>query len=294
MKEKRKNAKRKPVLNTKKLGKRRLVRKVVGDPKYRTRLLDALAATLSENRATYFDSFISTWEQATASLNAAMDAVLASPDTRLGADQFDSFAKIHKESGHFRICDRDRITSMDLIYEQWDDRSTAAHHITIPGTTDYSIRSLSRYTGIRIDDMLHHGFGDAHCVDGIGCLVRRQAYHALDARVNRGVENVIRAFHIRLDGLHWEEFTGRDLFQSCRMENIVYTRHCIGNASWISDISHIKLDFLRCVRVLRLKLMPHIILLFLITAEDTNLSYICLQKMLQNGVPERTGTTCNH
>ena len=88
------NSRGKPPFRAKKLGKRerRLARKVAGDPKRRRKLFDALAAALAANRATYFDLFLSTWEQATASLNAAVDAVLASPDTRLGADQFDSFA----------------------------------------------------------------------------------------------------------------------------------------------------------------------------------------------------------
>ena len=88
------NSRGKPLFRAKKLGKRerRLARKVAGDPKRRRKLFDALAAALAANRATYFDLFLSTWEQATASLNAAVDAVLASPDTRLGADQFDSFA----------------------------------------------------------------------------------------------------------------------------------------------------------------------------------------------------------
>ena len=76
-----KKKKVKPILSVKKLGKRdkRTVRKVVGDPKYRARLFDALAATLAADRASYFDSFLSSWEQPAAALNAATDALLASP-----------------------------------------------------------------------------------------------------------------------------------------------------------------------------------------------------------------------
>jgi hypothetical protein len=94
MKESRKKkAKRRPVLNAKKLGKRegRLVRKVTGDPKYRARLFDALAATLSEDRSSYFDSFLSAWEQAAASLNAATDAIITSPEARIDDAQIERF-----------------------------------------------------------------------------------------------------------------------------------------------------------------------------------------------------------
>ena len=89
----RKKAKRKPVLNAKKLGKRegRLVRKVAGDPKYRDRLFDALAETLSKDRSRYYDSFLSAWEQAAASLNAATDAIMASPDARIDDAQIKRF-----------------------------------------------------------------------------------------------------------------------------------------------------------------------------------------------------------
>ena len=40
--------------------------------------------------------------------------------------------------------------------------------------------------------------------------------------------------------------------------------------------------------------MSKIILLLLIAAEDTDLSNVRLQKMFQNSIAERTGSTCNH
>ena len=93
MKESRKKAKRRPVLNAKKLGKRkgRLMRKMTGDPKYKDRLFDALAEALSEDRSRYYDSFLSAWEQAAVSLDAARDAIMASPDARIGDAQIERF-----------------------------------------------------------------------------------------------------------------------------------------------------------------------------------------------------------
>ena len=89
-----KKKKVKPILSMKKLGKRdkRTVRKAVGNPKYRDRLFDALAATLEADRAGYFDSFLSSWEQPAAALRAATDALLASPAAKVADDQLETFS----------------------------------------------------------------------------------------------------------------------------------------------------------------------------------------------------------
>ena len=64
------------------------------------------------------------------------------------------------------------------------------------------------------------------------------------------------------------------------MENVVHTRHSVGHRTRIPHIADIKLDLFSMVRESCLKVMPHIILLLLITAEDANLADVRGQEML--------------
>ena len=59
--------------------------------------------------------------------------------------------------------------------------------------------------------MLHHGLGDAHSVNGVGCLVGGQADDTLYTGINGGVQDVVRAYDVGLDSLHGEELAGRNL-----------------------------------------------------------------------------------
>lgn len=89
---KKKNAR--PIFSAKKLGKRkRLARKIATDPALRDRFLDACAATLATDRAAYFDSLLSAWEQATAGLNEAFNSLQADPAAKPDADQIALFSK---------------------------------------------------------------------------------------------------------------------------------------------------------------------------------------------------------
>ena len=86
----------------------------------------------------------------------------------------------------------------------------------------------------------------------------------------------------------------RQLLQSGSVENIVNTRHGIFDGLGVADIADIELDLLSGLRMLGLKLMSHIVLLLLVTGEDTNLFQVRIQEVLQNGRTKRTSTTSNH
>lgn len=82
----------KPIFSAKKLGKRRLAKKVATSPALRQKFIDACAAALAQDRNIYFDSFLSLWEQATANLGEAAKNLLAQPGAPLPRTLFDSFA----------------------------------------------------------------------------------------------------------------------------------------------------------------------------------------------------------
>ena len=100
------------------------------------------------------------------------------------------------------------------------------------------------------------------------------------------MKNIICPLDICLHSLHWKKFTGGNLLQSGCMEDVVHTRHGISNGARISDISHIEFDLLGVIRMLCLKFMPEIILFFLITRKDANLSDVSLQEVFKYSITE--------
>ena len=209
-------------------------------------------------------------------------------------DQVHSLVQVHQEACHVGVSDSDGITGLDLIDEQGDDRTTAAHNIAVTGAADGGAATLGSHTGVGVDDVLHHGLGDAHGVDGISGLISGQTNNTLDASVDGSVQHIIGADDVGLDSLHGEELTGRNLLQSSSVEDVVNTGHCVTDRLRIADITDVELHLLGSLRVLGLKLMAHIVLLLLVTREDTNLLQVRIQEVLQNGGTERAGTTSDH
>lgn len=78
------------------------------------------------------------------------------------------------------------------------------------------------------------------------------------------------------------------------MEDVVNTGHSVLDGLRVADITDVELDLLGCFRVFCLKLMAHIVLLLLIAGEDADFLEIRIQKVLQHGGAERTGTTSDH
>ena len=209
-------------------------------------------------------------------------------------DQIHSLVQVHQKAGHVGVSDGDGIARLDLVDEQRDDRATAAHDVAVTGAADGGAATLSSHTGIGVDDVLHHGLGDTHSVDGVGCLIGGQADDTLDTSINSGVQHIISADDVGLDSLHGEELAGRNLFQSGSVEDVVNTGHCVTDGLRVADIADVELHLLCSVRVLGLKLMTHIVLLLLVTGEDTNLLQVRIQEVLQNGRAKRTSTTSDH
>ena len=155
-------------------------------------------------------------------------------------NQIHSLVQIHQEAGHVGVSDGDGVTSLDLVDEQRDNGTTAAHNVAVTSAADGSAATLSSYTGIGVDDVLHHGLGDTHSVDGVSSFVGGQANNTLDASVNSGVQHIISTDDVGLDGLHREELAERNLLQSGSMEDVINTGHCVTDRLRIADIKHLK------------------------------------------------------
>ena len=209
-------------------------------------------------------------------------------------NQIHSLVQIHQETSHVGVSDGDWVAGLDLVDEQRDNTAAAAHNVAIAGTADGGAAALGSHTGVGVDDVLHHGLGDAHGVDGIGGLVGGQADDTLHTGVNGGVKDVVRADDIGLDGLHGEELAGGDLLQGSGVEDVVHAGHGVLDGLGIPDIADIELDLLCSLRVPGLKLVAHIVLLLFVPGEDADLLQVRVQEVLQDGGTKGTGTAGDH
>ena len=209
-------------------------------------------------------------------------------------NQIHSLVQIHQEAGHVGVGDGDGIAGLDLVDEQGDDAAAGAHDVAVTGAADGGAAALCGHTGVGIDDVLHHGLGDAHSVDGIGCLVGGQADDTLHTCVNSSMQDVIRTDDVSLDSLHGEELAGGDLLQGSGVEDVVHAGHCVLDGLGIPDIADVELDLLCGLRVPGLKLVAHIVLLLFVPGEDADLLQVRVQEVLQDGGTKGTGTAGDH
>ena len=209
-------------------------------------------------------------------------------------DQIHSLVQVHQKAGHVGVSDSDGVACLDLVDEQRNNGTTAAHDVAITGAADGRAAPLGSHTGIGVDNVLHHGFGDAHSVDGVGCLIGGQADNTLDPGINSGVKDIVSTDDVSLDSLHGEELTGRNLLQSSSVEDVVNAGHSVTDGLRIADITDVELDLLGGVRVLGLKFVAHIILFLFVPGEDADFLEVRIKKVLQNGRTKRTSTTSDH
>ena len=209
-------------------------------------------------------------------------------------NQIHSLVQVHQEAGHVGVGDGDGIAGLDLVDEQGDDAAAGAHDVAVTGAADGGAAALGSHTGVGVDDVLHHGLGDAHGIDGIGGLVGGQADDTLHTCVNGGVEDVVGTDDVGLNGLHGEELAGGDLLQGSGVENVVHAGHGVLDGLGVADIADIELDLLCSLRVPGLKLVAHIVLLLFVPGEDADLLQVRVQEVLQDGGTKGTGTAGDH
>ena len=178
--------------------------------------------------------------------------------------QLHRLIQIHQETGHLRIGNGNRMAGMNLVNEQRNHRTAAAHDIAVAGTADYRAAPFRSHTGIGIDNVFHHGLGNTHGINGIRRLICTQAHHPFYPRIDGRMEHVIRTFHIGLYRLHGKKLAAGHLLQGRRMENIIHPGHGIRHRTGVPYITYIKFYFLSMLRIPGLQYMPHIILFLLI------------------------------
>ena len=197
----------------------------------------------------------------------------------------------HDETGHLGFGQRDGVAIANLVYPQGNDRTTGTHHVAIASAADLG---FARVTTLGDGDLLLHGLGDTHGVDGIGGLIGGETDNGTYASLDGGSQDIVRADDIGLDGLHREELTARNLLQCCGMENVIHARHGIAARLQVAYIADKKLDLVCHVRVFHLVFVAHIVLLLLIAREDADFSDICTEKAVQHCITEGTCSTGNH
>jgi len=203
-------------------------------------------------------------------------------------NEIDRVAERHHEASHVRIRNGERLALVDLVAEQRNDRAAGGHDITIARQAKHGI--VCQHLLRPGDDVLfHHSFGHAHGVDGIGGLVGGEKDRLFHAVFHTGVDDVVGADDIGLDGLHREELAGGHLLEGGGVEHIVHAPEGWGDGAVVPHIADVEFDFLRAGGTGQLIGVAHVVLLFLVAGEDTNLADVRGQKAVQNRMAEGAG-----
>ena len=110
---------------------------------------------------------------------------------------------------------------------------------------------------------------------------------------NSTQENIICTLYICAYCLHWEKLTRRNLFQCSGTEYIINTIHRKVNSFALAHITYTKFNLVSNIPTICLQKVAHIVLLLLITTQDTNFFDIRIKKPTKNGITEAACTTCN-
>ena len=155
-------------------------------------------------------------------------------------DLLHGLVQVHEEAGHVGVGDRERLAPADAVDEQRDDAAARAHDVAVAGAADGG--AAGAVAGVGVDDGLHHGLGLAHGVDGVGRLVGGQAHDAVDALLDGGVQDVVRADDVGAHGLHGEELAGGHLLEGGGVEDVVHAVHGVAHALGVADVADEEAD----------------------------------------------------
>ena len=111
---------------------------------------------------------------------------------------------------------------------------------------------------------LFDGFGDAHCIDRICCLVGRETDDCSDIVFDSCRKNIVSAYHIGPHCFHREEFAARDLLEGGCMEDVICSWHRRAHAFQASDVTDVEFYLVCDIRVFRLILVAHVVLFLLV------------------------------
>ena len=78
------------------------------------------------------------------------------------------------------------------------------------------------------------------------------------------------------------------------MEDVVHSAHRALERGLVADVTDVELNLPCDIRILRLVLVAHVVLLLFVTREDADLLYVCLKESLKDGIAKATGSPGNH
>ena len=176
-------------------------------------------------------------------------------------DKIDGLLQTHDEAGHGGLGDGDGVALADLVYPQGDDAAAAAHDVAIAGAADLGVAT---HTALGHGNLLFDGLCDSHGVDGVSGLVGGEADDALDAGIDGGIEGVVGADDVGLDGLHGEELAAGHLLEGGGMEDVVHALHGVAEGAAVAHIANVELDLAGHLGHTGLEVVTHIVLLLLV------------------------------
>ena len=206
--------------------------------------------------------------------------------------QVDRLVEVHEEARHAGVGHRHGLPRANLFDEQRNHAAARAHDVAVASAADGG--APGAVAGVGVDDGLHHGLGLAHGVDGVGGLVGRQAHDFLDTLGDGGVQHVVGADDVGLDGLHGEELAGGNLLEGSGMEDVVHAVHGIANRLGVSDVANEEANLGGELGGFLLQAMAHVILFLLVAGEDANFGKVGVHEVLEHGVAERACTARDH
>ena len=201
--------------------------------------------------------------------------------------QVHGLLEAHDEPRHLRLCKRYRQAVADLVDPQGYHTAARAHDIAVTGAADFRAATVA---ALRHRHLLLDRLGDAHRVDRVRRLVGGQASPVLTGRR----EHVVRAYQIGLNRLHREELAARHLLQRRGVEDVIHSRHRAAAALQTADVSDVELYFVRVLRHTCLVLVAHVVLLLLVSGEDADLRYVCLEEAVEDSIAETARPAGNH
>lgn len=108
------------------------------------------------------------------------------------------------------------------------------------------------------------------------------------------MQDVVRADDVGAHGLHGEELAGGYLLQGGGVEDVVHAVHGVAHALGVADVADEEAHLGGELGGLLLQAVAHVVLLLLVTREDADLGEVGVHEVLEYGVAERAGATCDH
>ena len=162
-------------------------------------------------------------------------------------DELDTLFQTDPEASHAVIGNRKfRHALLDQALEERNDGSAASRHISVADDGEGDV--LFARIGIGGNEQfVRNQLGSAVEVDRIHGLVRGKGHDLLHAAVQAGIDHVLRAVDIGLDGFRRIVLTGGHLLECSRVDYIVHVLQCALQTLLIAHIADKEPQLLRVI-----------------------------------------------